>query len=95
MGQGEMGDSDRSSVRARLGAALSQATKTEKAIASYMLANLNGLPFETAATLAEKVGVSEPSVGRFCRAIGYRHFKALKKPLFSGLPGLKKRVPSK
>ncbi|WP_374383065.1 MurR/RpiR family transcriptional regulator [Dongia sp.] len=76
-----MGESDRSSVRERLGAALSQATKTEKAIASYMLANLNGLPFETAATLAEKVGVSEPSVGRFCRAIGYRHFKDLKADL--------------
>lgn len=68
-------------MRARLNACLAEATKTEKAIASYMLANMNGLPFETAATLAEKVGVSEPSVGRFCRTIGYRHFKALKADL--------------
>lgn len=71
----------RDSVRERLTACLEHATKTEKAIASFMLANLNGLPFETAATLAEKVGVSEPSVGRFCRAVGYQHFKDLKADL--------------
>ncbi len=71
----------RDSVRERLNACLTRATRTEKAIASFMLANLNGLPFETAATLAEKVGVSEPSVGRFCRAIGYQHFKDLKADL--------------
>lgn len=71
----------RESVRERLNACLAGATKTEKAIASFMLANVNGLPFETAATLAEKVGVSEPSVGRFCRAIGYQHFKDLKADL--------------
>lgn len=71
----------RDSVRERLNASLERATKAEKAIASFMLANLNGLPFETAATLADKVGVSEPSVGRFCRAIGYQHFKDLKADL--------------
>nr|WP_298688550.1 MurR/RpiR family transcriptional regulator [uncultured Dongia sp.] len=71
----------RDSVRDRLNASLERATKTEKAIASFMLANLNGLPFETAATLAQKIGVSEPSVGRFCRAIGYQHFKDLKADL--------------
>jgi DNA-binding MurR/RpiR family transcriptional regulator len=66
------------SVRQRLANCLGKATKAENAIASYMLANLNDLPFETAATLAEKVGVSEPTVGRFCRAVGYQHFKDLK-----------------
>ncbi|MBI2253130.1 MAG: MurR/RpiR family transcriptional regulator [Proteobacteria bacterium] len=76
-----MGEASRKSVRERLSACLDTATKTEKAIASYMLANLNGLPFENAATLAEKVGVSEPSVGRFCRTVGYRHFKDLKADL--------------
>jgi DNA-binding MurR/RpiR family transcriptional regulator len=69
------------SVRQRLTASLEGATKAERALASYMLANLNSLPFETAATLAAKVKVSEPSVGRFCRALGYRHFKALKADL--------------
>jgi DNA-binding MurR/RpiR family transcriptional regulator len=69
------------SVRQRLTASLEQGTKAERALATYMLANLNTLPFETAATLGAKVKVSEPSVGRFCRSIGYRHFKALKADL--------------
>ena len=69
------------SVRQRLTACLEDATKAERVLATYMLANLNSLPFETAATLATKVGVSEPSVGRFCRSVGYKHFKALKADL--------------
>lgn len=58
-----------------------QASKSEKAIGSYMLANMSGIPFETAASLAAKVGVSEPMVGRFCRSLGYPHFKAFKSVL--------------
>src|SRR5690349_6812528 len=69
------------SVRQRMTACLEQATKAERVLATYMLANLNSLPFETAATLAAKVGVSEPSVGRFCRSVGYQHLKALKADL--------------
>lgn len=71
----------RKPVRQRLTASLEDATKSERSIASYMLANLTSLPFETAATLAQKVGLSEPSVGRFCRSIGYKHFKELKADL--------------
>ncbi len=71
----------RESVQQRLSACLDRATKAERTIATYMLANLTSLPFETAATLAAKVGLSEPSVGRFCRSIGYKHFKALKADL--------------
>jgi DNA-binding MurR/RpiR family transcriptional regulator len=70
-----------SSVRQRLTASLAEATKAERAVASYMLANLSALPFETSATVAEKTGVSEPMVGRFCRSLGYRHFKDLKAEL--------------
>ena len=69
------------SVRERLTDSLMGATKAEKAIASYMLANLTGLPFETSATIAEKAGVSEPMVGRFCRSLGYQHFKDMKADL--------------
>lgn len=71
----------RDSVRERLTACMADATKAERALAAYMLANLNSLPFETAATLAAKVQLSEPSVGRFCRSIGYKHFKELKRDL--------------
>jgi DNA-binding MurR/RpiR family transcriptional regulator len=65
-------------LRQRLGHAAAEGTPAERAIASFLLANLSSLPFETAASVAQKVGVSEASVGRFCRAIGYRHLKDLK-----------------
>ena len=66
------------SVRERLTDVVATASKADKAIANYMLAELGTLPFETAASIAAKVAVSEPTVGRFCRAIGYRSFKDLK-----------------
>lgn len=69
------------SVRQRLTDSLQDATAAGRALATYMLANLSELPFETAATVARKVGVSELTVGRFCRAIGYQHFKDLKADL--------------
>lgn len=68
-------------VRERLVELSQGASKVEKVLATYMLANLESLPFETAASLGEKAGVSEPSVGRFCRALGFRHFKELKTSL--------------
>jgi DNA-binding MurR/RpiR family transcriptional regulator len=68
-------------LHARLTEALSSASKADKAIATYMLAEPRKLPFDTAASLAEKVGVSEPTVGRFCRTIGYDGFKDLKNSL--------------
>lgn len=66
------------SLRDRLTAFLPQATKAEHMIASYILSNLGEIPFETAASLACKLGVSELTVGRFCRALGYQRFKELK-----------------
>ena len=67
-----------SDLRQRLQQPASAGTPAEKAIASYLLSNLQSLPFETAATVAEKIGVSEASIGRFCRSIGYRSLKDLK-----------------
>ncbi|QOF69036.1 MurR/RpiR family transcriptional regulator [Aminobacter sp. SR38] len=68
-------------VRQRLTDSLQNGAGASRAIATYMLANLSELPFETAMTVAEKVGVSELTVGRFCRSIGYQHFKDLKADL--------------
>lgn len=62
----------------RLRASVHDGSGAGAAIASYMLANLQGLPFETAATLGQKIGVSEASIGRYCRSLGYRHLKELK-----------------
>src|SRR5690606_27454890 len=68
-------------LRQRLSHAAGTGTPGERVLAHYLLANLSSLPFETAATVAAKVGVSEASVGRFCRSIGYRHLKDLKSSL--------------
>ncbi|MBO6601884.1 MULTISPECIES: MurR/RpiR family transcriptional regulator [Paracoccaceae] len=68
-------------LRDRLNEALATASKADRALAGYMLSDMSTLPFETAASLAVKVGVSEPTVGRFCRSIGYDGFKDLKKNL--------------
>jgi DNA-binding MurR/RpiR family transcriptional regulator len=69
------------SLRDRLTAFLPLATKAEHIIATYILGNPGDIPFETAASLATKIGVSELTVGRFCRALGYQRFKELKADL--------------
>ena len=72
-------------IKQRLESSLSTAAASGRAIANYMLANLYELPFQTAADIATKLGVSESSVGRFCRSIGYSHFKDLKNDLKADL----------
>ncbi|MEH6523957.1 MurR/RpiR family transcriptional regulator [Sulfitobacter sp.] len=75
------------SLRDRLSDAVAStsASKADRALAVYMLAEFTNLPFENAGSLAAKVKVSEPTVGRFCRAIGYDGFKDLKKNLRSDM----------
>ncbi len=55
-----------------------------------MLANAHLLPFEHAAAIAAKVGVSPMTVGRFLRSIGYGGFGQLKNELrgAAASPGL-------
>ena len=77
-GTGDNGSAEAGELRDRLSAALESGTPSERSIAHYLLTNLTALPFQTAAAVAMKVGVSEASVGRFCRSIGYRHLKDLK-----------------
>jgi len=68
-------------LRRRIEGSLAAATRTEAAIAGFFLSDLSSLPFETAGSVARRIGVSEASVGRYCRAIGFRHFKDLKASL--------------
>jgi len=68
-------------LRRRIEDSLAAATRTEAAIAGFFLSDLSSLPFETAGSVARRIGVSEASVGRYCRAIGFRHFKDLKASL--------------
>ena len=66
------------SVRERLERCLPTASRSERLLATWMLSRLDSVPFETAASLAARVEVSEPTVGRFCRSLGYPSFKGLK-----------------
>lgn len=68
-------------IRHKLEDAQKNGSKADKALAAYMLSTIAEVPFETAASLASKVGVSEATVGRFCRSIGYSSFKDLKEHL--------------
>lgn len=72
-------------LRKRLQQSSQNGTPAERSIAAYFATNLQSLPFETAATVAEKIGVSEASIGRFCRSIGYDSLKDLKRVLKSDL----------
>jgi DNA-binding MurR/RpiR family transcriptional regulator len=66
---------------AKLEARLEQFTPAERQIANHLLSNRNELPFETAASLAKKLNVSAVTVGRFCRLLGYKHFRGIKEEL--------------
>lgn len=68
----------------RLQAELSDYTSAERAVAKHILAQYATLAFETAESLADKIGVSAITVGRFSRRLGYRNFKGLKNELKDG-----------
>ncbi|HWU76233.1 MAG TPA: MurR/RpiR family transcriptional regulator [Rhodanobacter sp.] len=63
-------------------------TTAEQKIAAYLLHNISGIPFETAASLGERVGVSAMTVGRFLRTLGYTGLNELKKDLRGNAPWL-------
>lgn len=63
-------------------------TTSEQRIATYLLAHLDAIPFETASSLSEKIGVSPMTVSRFLRNLGYRGIGALKQALRHDSPWL-------
>ncbi len=65
----------------RIARAHAALTPSERAIASHLLGNLHLLPFENAAAIAARVGVSAMTVGRFLRVLGYGGFGELKAEL--------------
>lgn len=56
-------------------------TPTGKRIATYLLGNLQQLPFETADSIAQQAGTTGISVGRFLRTLGYRNLDDVKQGL--------------
>ncbi|MEO8809585.1 MAG: MurR/RpiR family transcriptional regulator [Rhodanobacter sp.] len=63
-------------------------TTSEQKIAAYLLHNISGIAFETAASLGRRVGVSPMTVGRFLRTLGYAGLDELKKDLQGNAPWL-------
>jgi DNA-binding MurR/RpiR family transcriptional regulator len=70
-----------SNLPEKLRSGFSNLTKSEKAVANYMLTHLKSLPYETAASIAEKAGVSSMTVSRFLRGLGYNGLSELKEQL--------------
>lgn len=56
-------------------------SKSHRAIANYVLANLSRVPYATDEEIAEMTGVSTATVSRFWRAIGFGSLKAFKQHL--------------
>lgn len=59
-------------------------TKTDILIANYIERNLAELPFETAKSIANNVGVSQMTVGRYLRRLGYDGLEELKREMRRG-----------
>ncbi|KQV66289.1 MurR/RpiR family transcriptional regulator [Rhizobium sp. Root1220] len=53
-------------------------TPAERRIAKYFAEHLNDLPFETAASVADRLDLSPMTVGRFLRALGYQGLDSVK-----------------
>lgn len=59
-------------------------SKSDRLIAGYIERNIAELPFETARAIAERVGVSPMTVGRFLRRLGFEGLDQLKRELRAG-----------
>lgn len=68
-------------VLSRIEATFSQLTPSEKRVASWMLAHVGQIPFETAESVALATVTSGITVGRFLRKLGYRNLDDAKKSL--------------
>lgn len=69
----------------QLDAVLPELSNLEAQVAQYMRLNIGDLSFETGASLAGKVGVSEITVSRLLRRLGYEGMRGLKRELRSQL----------
>ncbi len=71
-------DTEESTLAARLRRIQAELTKSEAMIAQWLLLNESTLAVETGASIAAKTGVSEITVSRFLRRLGFRGMTELK-----------------
>ncbi|MFT3998630.1 MAG: MurR/RpiR family transcriptional regulator [Rhizobium sp.] len=72
-------------IEALLRAHIATATPSEQSVAAFMLENLQMLSFETGGSIAKAVGVSEMTVLRVARGLGFQGFRDLKSKLRSAV----------
>jgi DNA-binding MurR/RpiR family transcriptional regulator len=70
-----------SRVAQRLAERYDRLTVSERMIAGWLAENLDQLPFETAASIGSRVGVSAMTVARLVKNLGYDNLAALKDDL--------------
>lgn len=68
-------------LEALLRARMAQSSPSEQNLAAHMLGSIQMLPFETGASIAAAVGVSEMTVTRFVRSLGFDNLRDLKNRL--------------
>lgn len=72
---------------ARIEAAMPSLSKSGKLVAAYVLANPQKTVDSYVADMAETIGVSEPTIIRFCRTLGFQGFQDFKLRLAQSLAG--------
>lgn len=65
---------------------LSQLSTAEQAVAAHLAAHPEQVPFETAASLATRLGVSAMTVGRTLKALGYQGIGDVRREMRSEVP---------
>jgi DNA-binding MurR/RpiR family transcriptional regulator len=65
---------------------LTQLSTAEQAVAAHLAAHPEQVPFETAASIAKRLGVSAMTVGRTLKALGYRGLGDLRVEMRSEVP---------
>jgi DNA-binding MurR/RpiR family transcriptional regulator len=75
------GEDQKIDLEAILRARMEELSPSEQSVAGYMLDNVQMLPFETGASIAQAAGVSEMTVSRFVRGLGFDNLRDLKSRL--------------
>lgn len=72
---------ERIDLEALLRARMPDFSPSEQSLAAHILGNIQMLPFETGGSIAQAVGVSEMTVTRFVRGLGFENLRDLKNRL--------------
>jgi DNA-binding MurR/RpiR family transcriptional regulator len=75
------GSEEKIDIEAILRARMADFSPSEQNLAAHMLDNVHMLPFETGSSIAQAVGVSEMTVTRFVRGLGFESLRDLKNRL--------------